>query len=157
MEDAWDSFSSFNQYDEFTNEWLSACRRVLKDTGTLWVIGSYHSIFRVGKVLTDLGYWILNDILWIKTNPMPNFRGVRFTNAHETLIWAKKSREQKKYKFNYQAMKMLNGGKQMRSDWYFPLCIGSERLMVDGEKAHPTQKPEALLYRVILHPRMLMI
>ncbi|NLK00579.1 MAG: site-specific DNA-methyltransferase, partial [Clostridia bacterium] len=104
VEDAWDSFSSFNQYDEFTNEWLSACRRVLKDTGTLWVIGSYHSIFRVGKVLTDLGYWILNDILWIKTNPMPNFRGVRFTNAHETLIWAKKSREQKKYKFNYQAM-----------------------------------------------------
>jgi len=123
---------------------------VLKDTGAIWVIGSYHNIFRVGKIMMDLGYWILNDVVWVKTNPMPNFRGVRFTNAHETLIWAKKSRDQKRYTFNYDAMRNLNDEKQMRSDWELPLCTGSERIRVNGEKAHTTQKPESLLYRVIL-------
>lgn len=145
----WDQFSSFAEYDEFTRAWLAACRRVLKPTGSLWVIGTYHNIFRVGAILQDLGFWILNDAVWIKSNPMPNFRGVRLTNAHETLIWAQKERGAA-YTFNYQAMKAINGDLQMRSDWYLPLCSGKERLRVDGEKAHPTQKPEGLLYRVIL-------
>ena len=150
VDDAWDQFADFASYDAFTRDWLTACRRVLKDTGTLWVIGSYHNIYRVGATLQDLGYWIINDLLWIKVNPMPNFRGVRFTNAHETLLWAKKSRDQKRYTFNYHAMKQANDDKQMRSDWHIPLCTGKERLTVDGEKLHTTQKPEALLYRVIL-------
>jgi DNA modification methylase len=150
VDDAWDQFADFASYDQFTREWLTACRRVLKDTGTLWVIGSYHNIYRVGAILQDLDYWIINDVLWVKSNPMPNFRGVRFTNAHETLLWAKKSRDQKRYTFNYHAMKQANDDKQMRSDWHIPLCTGKERLTVDGEKLHTTQKPEALLYRVIL-------
>jgi modification methylase len=154
VDDDWDQFGSFTEYDAFTRAWLGACRRVLKDTGTLWVIGSYHNIFRVGTVLQDLDYWILNDVVWAKVNPMPNFRGARFTNAHETLIWAQKTRGAK-YTFNYKTMKALNDDLQMRSDWYLPLCTGGERLKVNGQKAHPTQKPEALLYRVILsssHP-----
>ncbi len=150
VDDEWDRFDDFEAYDEFAKRWLSACRRVLKDIGTIWVIGSYHNIFRVGKIMMDLGYWTLNDVVWVKVNPMPQFRGVRFTNAHETLIWAKKSREQKKYTFNYHAMRSLNDDKQMRSDWELPLCNGSERIRVNGEKAHTTQKPESLLYRVIL-------
>ncbi len=150
VDDEWDQFDDFAAYDEFTKEWLSGCRRVLKDTGTLWVIGTYHNIYRVGKILQDLGYWILNDVIWVKTNPMPNFRGVRFTNAHETLIWCKKSSDQKGYTFNYHAMKMANDEKQMRSDWELSLCTGSERVMVNGEKLHTTQKPEALVYRVVL-------
>jgi DNA modification methylase len=150
VDDDWDQFADFAAYDQFTREWLSACRRVLKDTGTLWVIGAYHNIYRVGSILQDLGYWILNDVIWIKTNPMPNFKGVRFTNAHETLLWCKKSKDQRRYTFNYHAMKMLNDEKQMRSDWEIPLCTGSERLTVNGKKLHATQKPEALLYRVIL-------
>ena len=149
VDDAWDKFASFADYDLFTRAWLSACRRVLKDTGTLWVIGSYHNIYRVGAILQDLGFWILNDIVWVKTNPMPNFRGVRFTNAHETLIWAQKKRGAR-YTFNHRALKALNDDLQMRSDWTLPLCTGKERLRVNGEKAHATQKPEALLYRVIL-------
>jgi DNA modification methylase len=155
VEEAWDQFSSFEAYDLFTREWLMGCRKVLKDTGTIWVIGSYHNIFRVGRILQDLGYWILNDIVWVKNNPMPNFHGVRFTNAHETLIWAQKNKGSR-YTFNYQAMKSLNhdgskqGNVQMRSDWKLPLCTGKERIKVNGEKAHPTQKPEALLERVIL-------
>jgi DNA modification methylase len=150
VDDAWDQFSSFEEYDRFTEAWLRECRRVLKDRGTIWVIGSYHNIFRVGKIMMDLGFWTLNDVVWVKQNPMPNFRGVRFTNAHETLIWAKKSRDQKRYTFNYEAMRRLNDDKQMRSDWELPLCTGSERIRVNGEKAHTTQKPESLLYRVIL-------
>ncbi|GIV97627.1 MAG: modification methylase CcrMI [Herpetosiphonaceae bacterium] len=150
VDDAWDQFDSFAAYDQFTHEWLSACRRVLKDTGTIWVIGTYHNIYRVGSILQDLGFWVLNDVIWIKTNPMPQFRGVRFTNAHETLLWCKKSREQKRYTFNYHAMKALNDGKQMRSDWELPICAGAERLRANGEKIHATQKPEALLYRIIL-------
>lgn len=149
----WDQFADFKAYDTFTRAWLTACHRVLKDTGTLWVIGSYHNIYRVGLVLQDIGYWILNDIVWIKTNPMPNFKGTRFTNAHETLLWSVKSREQQKYTFNYEVMKHLNDEKQMRSDWdlwELPLCSGGERLKSNGQKVHPTQKPEALLYRVIL-------
>jgi site-specific DNA-methyltransferase (adenine-specific) len=149
VEDAWDKFSSFEDYDEFTRRWLAECRRVLKETGTIWIIGSYHNIFRVGKILQDLGYWILNDVIWIKNNPMPNFRGMRFTNAHETLIWAQKVKGAK-YTFNHRAMKALNDDLQMRSDWYLPLCTGKERLRANGQKGHPTQKPEALLYRVIL-------
>lgn len=150
VDDHWDQFESFAAYDEFTHKWLKACRRVLKDDGTLWVIGSYHNIFRVGTTLQDLGYWILNDVVWRKTNPMPNFRGRRFTNAHETLIWASKSADQK-YTFNYHAMKELNEGLQMRSDWLLPICNGGERLKgEDGQKVHPTQKPESLLHRVIL-------
>jgi modification methylase len=155
VDDAWDKFGSFDEYDDFTRRWLAACRRILKETGTIWVIGSYHNIYRVGSILQDLRYWILNDVAWIKTNPMPNFRGVRFTNAHETLIWAQKT-QGAKYTFNHHAMKALNddgrtnGGLQMRSDWVLPLCTGKERLKVNGEKAHTTQKPEALLYRVIL-------
>jgi len=149
VDDSWDRFEDLAAYDRFTRAWLLACRRVLKDTGTLWVIGSYHNIFRVGAILMDLGYWILNSIVWIKTNPMPNFHGVRFTNAHETLIWAQKERG-RRYTFNYQAMKALNDDVQMRSDWYLPLCTGRERIRVGGAKAHSTQKPEALLYRVLL-------
>lgn len=148
VDDEWDQFAGFEAYDHFTREWLEACRRVLKPSGALWVIGSYHNIFRVGAILQDLGYWILNDIIWVKANPMPNFRGVRFTNAHETLIWAQKERGAR-YTFHYQAAKSLNDGLQMRSDWYLPICTGSERLRVNGEKAHSTQKPEALLYRLI--------
>ena len=151
VDDKWDKFSSNSDYDTFTINWLSACRRVLADDGTIWVIGSYHNIFRVGKIMMDLGFWILNDVQWYKTNPMPNFRGVRFTNATETLIWAKKSEKQKKYTFNHQAMKRLNNGKQMTSVWQIPLCTGNERIKgKDGKKAHSTQKPEELLRRVIL-------
>ncbi len=149
VNEVWDRFDSFEAYDQFTRAWLSACRRVLKDTGTIWVIGSYHNIFRVGTILQDLGYWILNDVIWIKTNPMPNFRGVRFTNAHETLIWAQKVRGAK-YTFNHHVMKALNDDLQMRSDWVLPICVGKERIQVNGTKAHATQKPEALLYRVVL-------
>jgi site-specific DNA-methyltransferase (adenine-specific) len=149
VDDAWDKFGSFAEYDDFTHAWLAACRRVLKETGTLWVIGSYHNIYRVGAILQDLDFWILNDILWIKTNPMPNFRGVRFTNAHETLLWAQK-KQGAKYTFNHQAMKALNDDLQMRSDWNLPLATGKERIKVNGQKAHSTQKPEALLYRVLL-------
>ena len=146
----WDKFNSFNSYDKFTEAWLKECRRILKKNGTIWVIGSYHNIFRVGTTLQDEGFWILNDVIWRKTNPMPNFRGRRFTNAHETMIWA--SREEKsKYCFNYESMKALNEDLQMRSDWLLPICAGPERLKDDnGKKAHPTQKPEALLHRVIL-------
>jgi modification methylase len=149
VDDAWDRFDNFRAYDEFTRAWLTACRRVLKPHGTLWVIGSYHNIYRVGAVLQDLGFWILNDFTWVKVNPMPNFRGVRFTNAHETLLWCQKERGAP-YTFNHHAMKAQNEGKQMRSDWYLPVCTGAERLMLDRRKAHSTQKPEALLYRVIL-------
>jgi len=151
VDDNWDQFDSFASYDEFTLQWLSACKRVLKRTGTIWVIGSYHNIFRVGSLMQDIGYWILNDVIWVKTNPMPNFRGVRFTNAHETLIWASTG-QGASYTFNHQAMKGLNDGKQMRSDWWIsPLATGSERLKDEkGNKAHSTQKPESLLYRVIL-------
>lgn len=145
----WDKFSSFAEYDEFTLNWLRASRRVLKETGTIWVIGSYHNIFRVGAIMQDLGFWILNDVIWLKTNPMPNFRGVRFTNAHETMLWAQKEKGAK-YTFNHKAMKALNDDLQMRSDWVIPLATGKERLKTNGTKAHPTQKPEALLYRVIL-------
>ncbi len=157
VDDEWDQFTDFAAYDAFTEAWLRACRRALKETGTIWVIGTYHNIFRVGRLMQDLGFWILNDLVWVKTNPMPNFRGVRFTNAHETLIWAQKERGAR-YTFNYRALKRLNWdslspggtGKQMRSDWELPVCTGDERLKIDGEKAHATQKPEALLYRVIL-------
>ena len=150
VEEDWDRFSDFETYDRFTRDWLAAARHVLKDDGALWVIGSYHNIFRVGAILQDLGFWILNDIIWRKINPMPNFRGRRFTNAHETLIWATKSKDAR-YHFAYEAMKSLNDDLQMRSDWLFPLCTGSERLKDDnGEKAHPTQKPEALLYRILM-------
>ena len=149
--DKWDHFDSFSAYDDFTHAWLSACQHILKPSGSIWVIGSYHNIFRVGRIMQDLGYWILNDVLWIKTNPMPNFRGVRFTNAHETLIWAS-SGEGRRYTFNHQAMKGFNDDKQMRSDWWLlPLATGHERLRdAEGQKAHSTQKPESLLYRVIL-------
>jgi DNA modification methylase len=150
VDDAWDQFASFADYDNFTRNWLSQARRVLKDTGTIWVIGSYHNIYRVGALMQDLGYWILNDVVWVKTNPMPNFRGVRFTNAHETLLWCKKSQEQKKYTFHYHAMKRMNDDKQMRSDWELALCTGAERIELNGSKLHTTQKPEALLYRVLL-------
>jgi modification methylase len=150
VDDAWDKFTDFATYDDFTRKWLAAARRVLKPDGALWVIGSYHNIYRVGAILQDLGFWILNDIVWRKTNPMPNFRGRRFTNAHETLLWCGRSAESR-YTFNYKAMKGLNEELQMRSDWLIPLCGGGERLKgEDGRKAHPTQKPEALLHRVIL-------
>ncbi|KPF79433.1 MAG: site-specific DNA-methyltransferase [Sphingomonadales bacterium] len=147
--DDWDKFDSFERYDSFTREWLTEARRLLKPDGAIWVIGSYHNIFRVGALLQDLGFWILNDIVWRKANPMPNFKGTRFTNAHETLIWASRS-EKAKYTFNYRAMKTLNDELQMRSDWVLPICGGPERIRKDGVKAHPTQKPEALLYRVML-------
>ncbi|WP_041685569.1 site-specific DNA-methyltransferase [Erythrobacter litoralis] len=147
--DHWDQFDSFAIYDQFTREWLTEAKRILKPDGALWVIGSYHNIYRVGAILQDLGFWILNDIVWRKTNPMPNFRGTRFTNAHETLLWASQG-EKAKYHFNYTAMKTLNDELQMRSDWVIPICNGAERLKENGTKAHPTQKPEALLYRVLL-------
>jgi site-specific DNA-methyltransferase (adenine-specific) len=151
VNDDWDKFSTNADYDNFTREWLRSCQRVMRDNATIWVIGSYHNIFRVGKIMMDLGFWILNDVQWHKTNPMPNFRGVRFTNATETLIWAKKSENQKKYTFNHQTMKQLNGGKQMTSVWQIPLCTGAERIKnAQGKKAHSTQKPEELLRRVIL-------
>jgi site-specific DNA-methyltransferase (adenine-specific) len=149
VDDAWDKFSGFSEYDRFTHNWIAACRRVLKDTGTIWVIGSYHNIFRVGSILQDLDFWILNDVIWIKTNPMPNFRGVRFSNAHETLIWAQKIRGAR-YTFNHHTMKALNEELQMRSDWTIPLTGSKERIRVNGAKAHSTQKPSGLLYRVIL-------
>ncbi|MFN3387988.1 MAG: site-specific DNA-methyltransferase [Allosphingosinicella sp.] len=149
-DDEWDKFSSFAAYDAFTRAWLAEARRILKPNGTLWVIGSYHNIYRVGAALQDAGYWILNDIIWRKANPMPNFRGTRFTNAHETLIWASRS-EDSRYTFNYRAMKALNDELQMRSDWLLPICSGGERVKGEGgAKAHPTQKPESLLYRVLL-------
>ena len=149
VNDGWDKFDGFAEYDAFTRGWLSASRRVLKDTGTIWVIGSYHNIYRVGALMQDLGFWILNDIVWTKNNPTPNFRGVRFTNAHETIIWAQKKKGAK-YTFNHQSMKALNDDLQMRSDWYLPIVTGKKRLKVNGKKAHSTQKPEALLYRVIM-------
>ena len=149
VSDDWDKFSSFKHYDDFTNCWLSECRRVLKPNGSIWVIGSYHNIFRIGKALQDKGFWILNDVIWRKTNPMPNFKGTRFTNAHETLIWASKNKNSK-FTFNYLGMKSLNGDKQMRSDWEVPVCAGKERLRLDGKKVHSTQKPENLLSRVII-------
>lgn len=152
VNDGWDQFKDFKAYDEFTSEWLSASKRVLKETGTIWVIGSYHNIYRVGTIMQDLGFWILNDVLWLKANPMPNFRGVRFTNAHETMIWAQKKKGAK-YTFNHHAMKALNDDLQMRSDWQhweLPLATGKQRVKHNGSKAHSTQKPEALLYRVIL-------
>ncbi|KAB8144882.1 site-specific DNA-methyltransferase [Chloroflexia bacterium SDU3-3] len=150
VDDEWDQFQNFAAYDAFCDLWLRECRRVLKDTGTIWVIGSYHNIYRLGTLMMDIGFWLLNDVVWIKTNPTPQFRGVRFTNAHETLLWCKRSRGQRRYTFNYQMMKNLNDEKQMRSDWVMPICTGQERLRVGGVKAHPTQKPEALLYRVLL-------
>ncbi len=149
VDNDWDKFDSLATYDAFSRAWLAEARRILKPDGTLWVIGSYHNIFRVGSVLQDEGFWILNDIIWRKVNPMPNFRGTRFTNAHETLIWASKG-EKAKYTFNYRAMKTLNDELQMRSDWSFPICGGQERIKRGGTKAHPTQKPEALLYRILL-------
>src|SRR5277367_4947859 len=151
VEEDWDKFADFAEYDRFTRAWLGAAKRLLKPAGALWVIGTYHNIFRIGAAVQDLGFWILNDVVWRKSNPMPNFRGRRFTNAHETLIWAAKGRGPKRYTFNYDAMKMANDELQMRSDWTLPLCTGEERIKgPDGQKAHPTQKPEALLHRVIL-------
>ena len=150
VDDHWDQFSSFAAYDKFTQDWLAAARRLLKPDGAIWVIGSYHNIFRVGAALQDAGYWILNDVVWRKANPMPNFRGKRFTNAHETMIWASKG-EGSKYTFNYEALKALNEGIQMRSDWVLPICNGGERLKdANGDKAHPTQKPTSLLHRVLV-------
>ena len=150
VDEEWDRFADLPAYDEFTRRWLLECRRLLRKDGTIWVIGSYHNIFRIGAILQDLGFWILNDVVWRKANPMPNFRGRRFTNAHETLIWAARERDSR-YKFNYQAMKSLNDDVQMRSDWFIPLCTGAERLRNQhGLKLHPTQKPEALLHRVML-------
>ncbi|MEZ5686900.1 MAG: site-specific DNA-methyltransferase [Paracoccaceae bacterium] len=150
VDDHWDQFASFASYDTFTRDWLAAARRILKPQGAIWVIGSYHNVFRMGAELQNQGFWILNDVVWRKSNPMPNFRGKRLTNAHETLIWASKS-EGAKYTFNYEALKALNEGVQMRSDWVIPICNGGERLKdSNGDKAHPTQKPEALLHRVIL-------
>lgn len=151
VDDAWDQFSSFQAYDSFCRAWLMACRRVLKPNGTIWVIGSYHNIFRVGTMLQDLEFWLLNDVVWRKTNPMPNFRGRRFQNAHETMIWASRDEKAKGYTFNYDALKAANEDVQMRSDWLFPICSGGERLKGDdGKKIHPTQKPEALLARVLM-------
>ena len=149
VNDKWDQFESFKTYDKFTNDWLIECKRVLKKNGSIWVIGSYHNIFRVGAAIQDLGFWILNDVIWNKNNPMPNFRGTRFTNAHETLIWASKSKNSK-YTFNYQSMKSFNDDLQMRSTWNLPICNGKERLKKNGIKVHSTQKPEALLHRIIL-------
>jgi len=148
--DQWDQFESLQAYDDFTRRWLTACKRVLKDNGTIWVIGSYHNIYRVGAIMQDLGFWFLNDILWIKTNPMPNFMGTRFNNAHETMLWASKEKGAK-YTFHYKSLKTYNDDLQMRSDWYIPICSGRERLKNEaGEKVHSTQKPEELLFRVIL-------
>ena len=149
VKDKWDQFNSFEEYDSFSKKWLTECKRVLKDNGSIWVIGSYHNIFRLGYHIQNLDYWILNDVIWKKNNPMPNFRGTRFTNAHETLIWASKNKNSK-YTFNYQSLKCLNEDLQMRSDWNFPICSGKERLKNNGKKVHSTQKPEALLHRIIL-------
>ncbi len=149
VNDKWDQFNSFKHYDEFCQKWLAECKRILKDNGSIWVIGSYHNIFRLGYHLQNLGYWLLNDVIWRKNNPMPNFKGTRFTNAHETLIWASKSKKSK-YTFNYQSLKCLNDDLQMRSDWVLPICNGKERLKKNGKKVHSTQKPEALLHRIIL-------
>jgi len=149
VDDKWDKFESFKSYDEFTIDWLTECRRILKKNGAIWIIGSYHNIFRVGYIVQDLGFWILNDVIWNKNNPMPNFRGTRFTNAHETLIWASKS-EKSKYTFNYQSLKCLNDDLQMRSTWNLPICSGKERLKSNGVKIHSTQKPESLLHRIVL-------
>ena len=149
VNDKWDQFENFKKYDEFTYEWLNECKRILKKDGAIWVIGSYHNIFRVGTAIQNLGFWILNDVIWNKNNPMPNFRGTRFTNAHETLIWASKS-EKSKYTFNYQSLKCLNDDLQMRSNWSLPICSGSERLKKNGKKIHSTQKPESLLHRILL-------
>ena len=150
VDEDWDRFTDFAAYDAFTRDWLSECRRILRKDGTLWVIGAYHNIFRIGAILQDLGFWVLNDVIWRKANPMPNFRGRRFTNAHETLIWAARGQDSR-HRFNYQAMKALNDDVQMRSDWFIPLCTGAERLRnAHGLKLHPTQKPEALLHRVLL-------
>ena len=149
VNDEWDQFESFKAYDDFTVNWLKECKRVLKKNGSIWVIGSYHNIFRVGAKIQDLGFWILNDVIWNKNNPMPNFRGTRFTNAHETLIWASKNKNSK-YTFNYQSLKCLNDDLQMRSTWNFPICNGKERLKNNGKKVHSTQKPEALLHRILL-------
>ncbi|MBK6413094.1 site-specific DNA-methyltransferase [Sphingopyxis sp.] len=149
VNDEWDKFDSLATYDRFTHAWLAEAKRILKPGGNIWVIGSYHNIFRVGAALQDQGYWILNDIVWRKANPMPNFKGTRFTNAHETLIWASMG-EKARYTFNYRAMKTLNDELQMRSDWLIPICGGQERLKKGGTKVHPTQKPEALLYRILL-------
>ena len=151
VDNDWDKFASFSDYDDFTRAWLTACRRVMRPHATLWVIGSYHNIYRVGAIVQDLGFWILNDIVWRKSNPMPNFRGRRFTNAHETLIWAARDAGKRDYTFNYEALKAGNDDVQMRSDWFIPLCTGDERLKKrNGKKLHPTQKPEALLARVVL-------
>lgn len=150
VNDAWDKFDDFQTYDSFTQDWLKEAHRLLKPNGTIWVIGSYHNIFRVGTQLQNIGFWVLNDVIWVKTNPMPNFHGTRFTNAHETLIWCAKSNKSK-YTFNYESMKAFNEDLQMRSDWHLPICSGGERLKTsDGKKVHTTQKPESLLYRVIL-------
>jgi len=150
VDNDWDRFDSFAQYDSFTRDWLKAAKRLLKPNGALWVIGSYHNVFRIGTELQNQGYWILNDVIWRKSNPMPNFRGKRLTNAHETLIWASRD-EGAKYTFNYEALKALNEGIQMRSDWLLPICTGHERLKnAKGEKAHPTQKPESLLHRLLV-------
>ena len=149
VNDKWDQFLNFKHYDEFSKEWLKQCKRILKDNGSMWVIGTYHNIFRLGYHIQNLNYWILNDVIWRKNNPMPNFKGTRFTNAHETLIWASKSKKSK-YTFNYQSLKCLNDDLQMRSDWTLPICNGKERLKKNGKKIHSTQKPEALLHRIIL-------
>lgn len=146
--DQWDKFDSLKTYDSFSKTWLSACKRVLKDTGTIWVIGSYHNIYRIGAIMQDIGFWFLNDIVWLKSNPMPNFKGTRFNNAHETLLWASKGQD-KRYTFHYKTMKTYNDDLQMRSDWLIPICSGNERLKVNGQKAHSTQKPAELLYRII--------
>jgi modification methylase len=151
VDDDWDKFDSFAAYDAFTREWMTECRRILKPEGSIWVIGSYHNVFRLGAAIQDLGFWVLNDIIWRKSNPMPNFKGTRFTNAHETLIWAARSRDQKRYTFNYDALKAFNEDVQMRSDWTLALCTGEERIKdAEGKKAHPTQKPEGLLHRVLM-------
>ena len=151
VNDDWDQFSSFATYDKFCEKWLSELKRIVKPSGSIWVIGSYHNIFRIGYIMQNLGFWILNDVIWQKANPMPNFRGKRFTNAHETLIWASKDKNSKKYTFNYEAMKSINDNTQMRSDWFLPICNGNERLKNDnGKKVHPTQKPESLLHRIII-------
>ncbi|MCX8056318.1 MAG: DNA methyltransferase [Ignavibacteria bacterium] len=149
VNDDWDKFNSFEEYDNFSFLWLKECKRILKDTGSLWVIGTYHNIFRLGTIIQNLDLWILNDIIWIKTNPMPNFKGTRFNNAHETLIWATKSKNSN-YTFHYHSLKIFNDDLQMRSDWYIPICQGEERVKINGKKAHSTQKPEELLYRIIL-------
>lgn len=149
VNDEWDKFDDYSAYDKFSKSWIKECKRVLKDTGSIWIIGTYHNIFRIGVTLQDLGFWILNDIVWIKNNPMPNFKGTRFNNAHETMIWATKS-EKSKFTFHYHSMKAMNDDVQMRSDWNIPICQGDERIKVDGQKAHSTQKPEELLYRIII-------